>query len=204
MSQSGREIEAKFYVRHLDRIMTRLQDLEARLIQPRVLEINLRFDLPDDSLRSKGQVLRLRRDTESKLTYKGSGQSRDGVLEREEIEFMVDDFEKARQFLEALGYRQSMYYEKYRSTYEMQHTLIMVDELPYGDFVEIEGENVEAIHRLSDKLGLRWNTSIDKSYTALFEIVRQRLQLSFNKIAFEQFEGISVTADDLHVHAADE
>ena len=48
------EIEAKFYVRDLGKIEARLQSLEARLIQKRVLETNIRFDLPDSRLRSEG------------------------------------------------------------------------------------------------------------------------------------------------------
>src|SRR5215470_4306162 len=107
MSDRGQETEAKFYIQHLNQITTRLNELRARLIQPRVLETNLRFDLPDNSFRSSGRVLRLRRDTESKFTYKGAGQNKSGILDRQEIEFVVSDFEKARQFLEALGYRQT-------------------------------------------------------------------------------------------------
>src|SRR5512143_2063060 len=107
MSDRGQETEAKFYVLHLDAIRTRLEQSKARVIQPRVLETNLRFDLPDGSLRAQKRVLRLRRDTESKLTYKGAGQNRSGVIDREEIEFVVDSFDKARKFLEALGYQKS-------------------------------------------------------------------------------------------------
>src|SRR5215510_12876715 len=99
------EIEAKFYVQDLKRIEARLQNLEARLIQPRILETNLRFDLPDSRLRSKGQVLRLRQDSEARLTYKDSGTSEQGVVNRREIEFTVEDFEKAKLLLEALGYQ---------------------------------------------------------------------------------------------------
>src|SRR5262245_4833165 len=119
---SLQEIEAKFYVLDLKNIETRLQILKARLIQPRILETNLRFDLPDSSLRSEGRVLRLRQDTEARLTYKDSGQSEQGVVNRAEIEFTVENFEKAKLFLEALGYQKLLEYEKYRTTYELQQT----------------------------------------------------------------------------------
>lgn len=204
MSDRGQEIEAKFYLLHFEEMIARLQDLQARLIQPRVLEINLRFDLPDHSLRSQGRVLRLRRDTQARLTYKGAGKSASGILDREEIEFVVDDFEKARQFLEALGYQQSMAYEKYRTTYELDRALIMLDELPYGNFIEIEGENVEHIQKLSAKLQLNSNAAINTSYTGLFENVRKALQFSYRDLSFENFEGIPVTSEHLGVRAADE
>ena len=203
MSNSGQETEAKFYVLHLDKIRRRLLELKARLIQPRVLETNLRFDLPDGSLRAKGQVLRLRRDTESRLTYKGAGQNTNGVLGRKEIEFVVEDFEKASQFLEALGYRQTMVYEKYRTTYELDDVLIMLDELPYGNFVEIEGDTNEQIQAIATRLRLDWSAAIGMSYTGLFENLRKALQLKFNDILFDNFKGIRVTSDQLGVRAAD-
>lgn len=203
MSNQGREIEAKFYVLHLDQIMTRLQELEARLIQPRVLETNLRFDLADGRLRSRGHVLRLRHDTESRLTYKGTGQNDGGVLSREEIEFVVEDFGKAKKFLQALGYEQIMYYEKYRTTYELNHTLIMLDELPYGNFVEIEGETAEQVRVVAKKLKINWDTAIERSYVALFENIRSALQLSFQEISFQNFNGRQVSTDALDVLPAD-
>jgi adenylate cyclase class 2 len=221
------EIEAKFYVRDLDRIATRLHELKARLIQPRLLESNLRFDLPDSRLRSEGRVLRLRKDSEARLTYKDSGKSEEGVLHRTEIEFTVEDFEKAKLFLEALGYQKLFEYEKYRTTYSLdsgsvavapwRHLLpetqklasgfhschIMLDELPYGNFVEIEGEPVAAIQGVAEKFGLDWSTSIPTSYSVLFERVQKTLRLDFSDLTFANFEGIRVSAEHLHVQPAD-
>jgi adenylate cyclase, class 2 len=204
MSGKGQETEAKFYITHLDRMEARLNELHTRLVQPRVLETNLRFDLADGSLTSTGRVLRLRHDTQARLTYKGAGQNKSGVLDRQEIEFIVEDDQKARQFLEALGYRKSMYYEKYRTTYEMDDALIMLDEMPYGSFLEIEGENVEQIQALSAKLYLNWNTAIPSSYTALFDALRRKLGLSFQDLSFENFHSVQVTPADLNVRPADE
>jgi adenylate cyclase, class 2 len=204
MSDSGQETEAKFYVRDLERIKKSLENLSAHLDQSRVLEMNLRFDLPDTSLRAQGRVLRLRRDTEARLTYKGGNKNSRGVLSREEIEFVVGDFEKAKKFLEALGYQQIFYYEKYRTTYELDKTLIMLDELPYGNFVEIEGETEETIRALSERLELDWEATIERSYSALFEQVQKSLNLSFRDLSFENFTDIKVGATNLGVRAADE
>src|SRR5512145_1395171 len=169
------ETEAKFFVQDLSRIKSQLEKLEAQLIQKRVLETNMRFDLPGAALRAQGRVLRLRRDTDVRLTYKSAGTNEQGVLSREEIEFVVEDFEKAKHFLEALGYQKLVYYEKYRTTYEWNKTHIMLDELPYGNFVEIEGETIETIHGVTDQLNLQWETAIGTSYNALFDRVRRAL-----------------------------
>ena len=203
MPESGRETEAKFYIRDLDRIRAFLEEADARLVQTRVLERNLRFDLPDASLRTGRRVLRLRYDTAARLTYKGGNDSTGGVLSREEIEFVVEDFEKAKKFLEALGYQQVFYYEKYRTTYELDQDSIMLDELPYGNFVEIEGATEATIRSLSENLHLNWDAAIERSYSALFEQVQKSLNLSFQDLSFENFAGIKVDATHLGVQVAD-
>lgn len=197
------ETEAKFYVQDLSRIKSQLEKLSAQVVQDRVLETNIRFDFPGATLRAQGRVLRLRRDTEVRLTYKSASLNEQGVLSRDEIEFVVEDFEKAQRFLEALGYQKLVYYEKYRTTYELNKTHIMLDELPYGDFVEIEGETVESIRSLADQLDLRWATAIGTSYNALFERVQGALKLSLQDLSFANFENIQVQASDLGVLAAD-
>ena len=211
------EIEAKFYVRDLKKIESRLQDLEARLIQPRVLEINIRFDLPDGGLRSEGRVLRLRQDTEAKLTYKDAGKSEQGIVNRTEIEFVVGDFEQAKLFLEALGYQKLLQYDKYRTTYILDsgsllpgtrasgshNCHIMLDELPYGNFVEIEGENSAAIHSAAHRLGLDMQAAISESYSSLFEKVRRALGLTFADLTFANFVGLQVAPEHLQVQSAD-
>ena len=207
MAAGGQETEAKFYVRELSRIKSRLEELGARLVQERVLETNIRFDLPGAPLRAEGRVLRLRRDTEVKLTYKSASTKEQGVLSREEIEFAVEDFEKAKRFLEALGYEKLVYYEKYRTTYSVQPSegfiYIMLDELPYGNFVEIEGETVEAIHAVADQLHLNWKTAIGRSYNALFERARKSLNIPLQDLSFVEFKNIEVDALHLGVQAAD-
>ncbi len=203
MSENGQETEAKFYVQDLKRLEARLRKLRARRVQPRVLEMNIRFDLPDARLRAEGRVLRLRRDTDARLTYKGASKKEEGILNREEIEFVVDNFEKARQFLEALGYQKLIYYEKYRTTYELDKTLIMLDELPYGRFIEIEGEDILSIRGVADQLALNWETAVATSYVVLFERIQKALKLSFSDISFANFAGINVDATDLGVEAAD-
>lgn len=199
----GQETEAKFYVRNRQKIEARLQKLKARLIQPRVLEQNIRFDWPDGGLRAEGRVLRLRQDTETRLTYKGPSSLEEGTLSRREIEFTVESFEAAREFLEALGYRKLLAYEKYRTTYQLHDVHVMLDEMPYGDFVEIEGEDPASIAEAAEKLGLSWQAAVGTSYAALFDRVRKNLQLEIEDLGFENFKAIHVLAAHLGVRPAD-
>ena len=203
MPNRNQEIEAKFYVTGLDRTRARLRKAGARLIQGRTLETNIRFDLPGGLLRSEGRVLRLRQDTEARLTYKGASKNEHGALSRTEIEIMVDDFGKAKQFLEALGYQEWMRYDKYREIHEFNDCHIMLDELPYGPFVEIEGNSVDEIHKTADRLGLGWEAAVAKSYQALFESVKSALRLNIRDLSYENFAGIEVKPEHLGVVPAD-
>lgn len=201
---NDQEIEVKFYVHDLLRLEQRLVELGAQLSQPRSHEINLRFDTSDGALQRNFQVLRLRQDTAARLTYKGPGVVEDGVRTRQEIEFTVSNFHTARLFLEALGYRVAMVYEKYRAVYDLGDLHIALDELPYGKFLEIEGPNVAAIQSLNARLGLKWEMAVEQSYTALFDALRQRLNLAFGDLVFENFAEMSLSPQMLAVQAADE
>ena len=201
---NGQEIEAKFHVQNLRKIELRLLELKAQLIQPRVHEVNLRFDRPDGELRNSFRVLRLRQDDIARFTFKGpSVEKEGGILSRQEIEFEVGDFDSAKQFLEAIGFQVVVFYEKFRTTYELNDTHIMLDELPYGSFIEIEGGNVETIHSIADLLGLNWDAMIKAGYHALFERVAGKYGLDVSKLSFENLEGVTIKTTDMGIVAAD-
>jgi adenylate cyclase class 2 len=204
MNTSGMEIETKFLVLDLKKIEIRLQAMGARLVQPRQFEQNLRFDLPDGSLRKSYRVLRLRKDEHAILTYKGPGTGEvEGIRAREEWEVTVSDFEVMRKILQLLGYILQFTYEKYRTTYAMDQTHVMLDELPFGFFVEIEGETRSDITALAARLHLDQNRAIPDSYQMLFERVKTALGLAFRDLTFENFSGIKVPPSALGENPSD-
>lgn len=203
MSHSDKELEVKFY-------LTRRKELEAKLIaqggklsEPKVHEINLRFDTPDFSLLKAGRLLRLRQDSRARLTYKGAGSEEGGARLRQELEFTVSDFDTTKALFEALGYQVYMMYEKYRTTYKLGNVEVAVDEMPYGEFVEIEGPDGESIQRSTHRLGLSWETRILESYTVLFERARALLGFTFHDLSFENFNALTISPAVLGVRIAD-
>lgn len=200
---NGREVEAKLYVRSLEQMEARLRELGATLLQPRVLEINRRFDLPDGRLSGAGQVLRLRQDTQFRLTFKGGGDSEAGVLSRTELEVTVSSGETTQQILQALGYVQGSVYEKYRRTYRLDTCEIMLDELPYGDFVEIEGPDPASIQKMAGRLGVSLERAVERSYLDIFEHFCSGRSLDPGRLTFEALQGMHPTAEELGVEAAD-
>ncbi len=197
------ETEVKFHVAALDGLAARLENLGAQLASPRTFEFNLRFDTPAETLSNQACVLRLRRDAESRLTFKGASQGREGVLIREEIEFTVSDFDAAQQFLEALGYQVVALYEKYRTTYTLGEIHFMLDELPYGNFFEIEGPDVETIQRIAHDLNLDWSAAIGDSYTGIFQRLCQKMDLDKTRLTFDALDGQELSLTPLSIHPAD-
>jgi adenylate cyclase, class 2 len=200
---NNQEIEIKFYVSDLKQVETRLVELGAKLIQPRVFESNIRYDLPDGSLHTESRVLRLRRADDVRLTYKGRGEITEGVLTRDEFEFTVGDFETARQFIEALGYMPFATYEKIRTTYELNEAHIMLDELPFGDFVEIEGSGVDSIRLMATSLGLEMEAAVDTGYLSLHKRLCATLPLDPVKLTFAALKDFKVSPEMLVVRPAD-
>ena len=197
------EQEVKFYMKDLGALERKLKAMGANLVQPRVFEINLRFDTRDGELNQGGRVLRLRQDAQAVMTYKGPSQPRADVNVRQEIEFTVGDFVAARHLLEALGFQVAVTYEKYRTTYSLDAVEIVLDEMPFGDFMEIEGPDAASIQTIATQLGLNWETRCTESYMGLFRTVQLARRLLFRDLTFNNFNGVKVTPEELGVKAAD-
>ena len=82
-------------------------------------------------------------------------------------------------------------YEKWRETFVLDNTVICLDAMPYGDFIEIEGEKTK-IKDAARRLGLKWENRILLNYLAMFDIIRRDVNLSFNDITFDHFAAASV------------
>jgi adenylate cyclase class 2 len=203
MGGNLQELEIKLYLSDLTAFQRRVEKMGGRLVEPRLHEINLRFDTPDGNLTRTAQVLRLRQDTAARLTYKGPGKTVDGVHARREIEFTVSDYESAQQLFESLSFQVSLMYEKFRTTYSLEGLQVTLDEMPYGNFTEIEGSDPAAIRSAAIKLGVNWEARILASYTSLFDLLREKQNLTFRDLSFANFSDLMISPGDLGVTPAD-
>jgi adenylate cyclase class 2 len=105
--------------------------------------------------------------------------------------------------LHALGYQVAMIYEKYRSIYDLGGTLIMLDEMPFGNFTELEGKTPQAVRELSMILGLQWDRRINDSYVMLFDRLKAALNLDMRDLSFEQFQSLQIQPEMLSVQPGD-
>jgi adenylate cyclase class 2 len=151
------EIEKKYRLTKPQReaVLQRLPQIGARL-RGEEFEENTLYD--GASLDSGHSVLRLRRVGKSAvLTYKERFPSSSSIKHQREDETRVEDPEAMEAILDALGFTPVLVYEKRRQTWRLGKAEIVVDELPFGLFMEIEGaeEEILAVERKLAIKGLR-------------------------------------------------
>lgn len=191
MSENLREQEVKIYMPDLESLRQKLNSIGASISAERVYERNVRYDDDNTRLTNSDMLLRLREDSRVRLTYKSPSVIERGISTRDEFEVEVSDFETMQRILDQLGYKPYMVYEKYRTTYQLNEVEIVLDELPYGNFIEIEGIPSE-IETALTLLDLASAERIIHSYARLFEFVKHHLELNFQDLTFENFEKVAV------------
>ncbi|MFP3980787.1 MAG: class IV adenylate cyclase [Desulfobacterales bacterium] len=192
MTNTDLEIEVKFYLPDPGKTRSRIKALGAEFTG-KSFEQNIRFEDADASLIRKNALLRLRKtDSRAELTYKGEApeENRDFKVHRE-LEVLVSDFDTAAAILEALGYHNAQVYEKHRETYTYGNTVLCVDRMPFGFFLEIEGQP-DAIRQTAQELGLDWHQRILANYLAIFERLKSECALTFNDVTFDHFAGVNL------------
>src|SRR5664279_4951443 len=192
MAKDNVETELKLYVPLLNAVARKIETAGGKISAPRILERNVRYDDDARDFDQTGTVLRLRQDTRARLTYKdGERLLGEYGTSRFEAEVEVSDFENMETILGKLGFHSMLVYEKYRTTYQFERAEVTLDEMPYGNFVEIEGDET-AIGRIVDLLQLHDAKRMSASYTTLFKFVKKNMGLDFNDLTFANFKGISV------------
>jgi len=162
---SVRETEIKLRVTDLAGLIGKISRLRADY-SGRVLERNTLFDTPDDDLRRRGRLLRIRIETPapSKLITGGlartvitskapvSASTGSRYKEKLERELVVRSRRDWPATLRSLGFRPGFRYEKFRTTFRLPGLHLDLDETPVGVFLEIEGQP-KAIDRIARALG---------------------------------------------------
>lgn len=199
LDKQGEEIEVKFFLACKELFEKRIKESGATLIQPRTHEFNLLFDNQTRDLSQKSQILRLRVDNKVRLTFKGKGNYANGVLKRKEFEIIVNSFETTQTLIEALGYKAFWVYEKYRTTYDLNCVSITLDELPFGNFIEIEASSVDEIKAISKKLNLNYRKRILDNYRQLFLKAQLKLDIKIPNLTFADFSEIKILPEHLGI-----
>ena len=160
------EVEKKYRLttRQRDAVLKRLPELGANL-EGEDFEENTLYS--GAALSDGSCVLRLRRvGSKATLTYKKRLPSSSAIKQQREEETSISDPEAMEAILEALGFTPALVYEKRRQTWRLGKAEIVIDVLPFGLFMEIEGRATE-IKAVERKLGLKGLRAEQATYPQL-------------------------------------
>ncbi len=186
----GIEVEKKYRLssHERDELLHRLREAGAEL-EGEDFESNTIY--AGNNIDPHRVVLRLRRTArKATLTYKERGEAKDpttqnlsGIRHQREDETEVADPDALAAILGALGYAPALVYEKKRATWRLDDVEVVVDELPFGLFLEIEGtergiieaenllalNNVEGVEETYPQLTARYGMRVGEVIEARFD-----------------------------------
>jgi adenylate cyclase, class 2 len=160
-----REIKLRF--ESVDAARDAVRRLGATPLRGRRLQEDSLLDTRDRTLSERRSVLRVRIEPgRTLLTFKGPPQPSAMKL-RPELETEAGDSAVLLGILEALGFRVSFRYQKYREEFTKDDAVVAIDETPVGVFVEIEGSD-RSIADLTTALGRSSEDYLVDSYRSLY------------------------------------
>jgi len=192
------ECELKYLDVDLDVLSLRLKDIGGKT-SGRYFESNLVFDYDDRSLKKAGVLLRLReKQGKAVLTVKRPPETEvpSSLKVFEEIESVVEDFDTVKRALEAVGFSVAFAYEKVREKWTFDECVICLDQLPFGDYVEIEGTE-ETVPQCAVALGIDVNPTSKLTYHALNIEYRSGSDLEYDESFVFTDEKRATLADQL-------
>jgi adenylate cyclase class 2 len=134
------EIEKKYRLdnQRRSKVIAKLKEVGAEFMREDFEENYLhRGGLLDE----RNAVLRLRKiGGTAILTYKERLRNDDDIKHKIEYETAVADVDAIENIIEKLGYRLDVVYEKRRQTWRLDKVEVVIDDLPFGLYMEIEGE----------------------------------------------------------------
>jgi adenylate cyclase, class 2 len=160
------EIEKKYRLTKKQRqsIERRLRELPSTPGEPEFEENTL---YRGGKLDLGGCALRLRRvNGRTILTFKQRFPSKSSIKHQQEDETEVADADAVDAILQALEFRPALVYEKRRKRWKVGKAEVVIDELPFGLFMEIEAAE-EEIARVEKMIGAEDLPAVMETYPVL-------------------------------------
>ncbi|MFH1643746.1 MAG: class IV adenylate cyclase [bacterium] len=166
------EKELKFKIQDINKLLDKLDNLGAKK-EKRVFERTVMFDNSSGIMKVTDGRLRLRTKIEengtkgAQLSYK-KPLTRKGI--KQEIDIVVDigDPQKIEKILYYADYKPVSSYERFRTIYYLYDAEISIDEFPFGNYIEVEADNLEKLRELATKLDFSMEKNITLSYDTLY------------------------------------
>jgi len=163
MSGNGLEIELKFLLE------IPVKDFMAKLgaSAERVYQRTVMFDNDEELMQKTNGRIRLRQTGDKvSLSYKLPLPS-ETVKKEIEWETNIDNWQVGEELLKAMGFHKTTAYEKYRTSFEYNRVKIEIDEYPFSNFVEIEGDEDE-VKNAALEIGFNLDKALTRACDTLF------------------------------------
>ena len=180
------EFEVKFYI-DLESFCQKLQKLNVECIKKKTLMKRLIFEAPG----AKNSQIRVRDEgNEIRLSYKSYDASK-MIDSLQEVDVLVDDFDKTCEILTLLGLKKMRYVQNYREVFRFDECFLMIDQWPALEpLVEIEGPSKEVVEKVVSSLGFAMDNAMYGPTSKLYEQVYGISREQFEKIEILTFENI--------------
>lgn len=185
--------EIKFKVENVNSFINLLREKSIVLIGG-YKEKTIRYDNKDSSLEREGKFIRVRSGIKNVISIKeklNNNNDNDNFLKRNDIEVEVSDIKKIQYILEQIGLHETFTMEKYRLKWKYNDEVeLNLDELPFGVFLEIHGNEKNAI-AASKELGFNMKNAKKGTYWDIFEEFKKENNIEPNIKNIEFGEGYS-------------
>ena len=184
----NKEIEAKFFIDNKEEIRKKLSSLNFNLIKKEFLMKRKTFDSE-----ANGKWFRVRDEGDKiTMTYKNIvDKSINGV---NEIEIIVDDFDKASEMLNQTNFKERSYQENFREIWSNQDAEIVIDTWPFlQSYIEIEALSEDIVKYYANKLGFNFET---EAYFGSVDILYKQ-QYGISKKDFCRIKNITFNNNEL-------
>ena len=156
----NREIEVRFLDIDKNALIKKLRSEDAQDLGEDLLKEIIFYDKDLDWQRKVKKFVRLRK-TKGKVFMTFKHQEQDNAIGVKEIEFEVEDFNKAKDFLEAIGLVAFREQEKKRHTFTLDGVIIDIDTWPsVPTYVELEGPDEESLKTVARRLEFDWSGAV--------------------------------------------
>lgn len=160
------EIEKKYRLTPAQR-----RSVEKRLrgvgLKPRSVEFEENTIYRGHDLKLGSRALRLRRvNGQGILTLKRRIPTESPIKHQEENETRVSDPDALHAIVIGLGFEPAVVYEKRRTSWNFGKATVVIDELPFGLFMEIEASEKE-ISRVEKLIGAQDFLAVPETYPSL-------------------------------------
>jgi adenylate cyclase class 2 len=175
----GLEVEIKFRCPDINNAREKIEKMGGKSLGPWYLEKNIVLDTAAGELEGQGKLLRLRTaNSRGKLTFKApeNGRKNSGLKVMQEMETQIGDVQSMQEILARLGYYPRLRYEKFRKKWELLGAVVCLDILPFGRFLELEGDS-HSIPECVNVLNLDAGSGSKGTY---YDLYRESSQYSGN------------------------